>query len=359
MRVIMTAGGTGGHLYPAIAIAEKIKEKNPEAEILFVGTHRALEKEMLEPYGYKHIAIASEGLYRKNVLKNFGSLRKNLKGYGEAKALIRKFKPDYVIGTGGYVTGVMIYAAKKLGVKTAIHEQNVVPGLTNKWLSKIADKTFVSFEQTKSKFDTKKEIVLSGNPIRSAFFNTSYEESRKSLGIGAEEFVILAYGGSQGSKKLNQVLMKGLKIMDQVKDVKIFFVTGKAYFEEVKNYLGKNTEAIELLPFTDIMHQYVIGADFIISRAGAISMSEFTACGKATLLIPSPNVTNNHQYYNAKELADFGGAFLLTEDAFNEESLMELVQKVATDRRILKMMEDRSKDFGTRDAAEIIYKALF
>ncbi len=363
MKVIMTGGGTGGHIYPAIAIADKIKSKNPDAEILFVGTKRGLECELVPKNGYDIEFITVSGFNRKNLIKNVKTLRDLAEGSRESKRILKKFKPDVVIGTGGYVCGPIMRTAAKMNIPTYIHEQNAFPGVTNKLLEKSAKKVFIAFPAAAEHFHHKDKLVVTGNPVRRNFFKAEKTQARKELDIPEDVFVLMSFGGSRGAEKINEVMLDALPDFAEKRNLFTVFVTGRYYIESVKKEicerditLGKN---VRLLEYIDNMDKYIAACDLVVSRAGALTVSEITVCGRASVLVPSPNVTGNHQYYNAKAVADAGGAILVEDKDFTAEVLKENVYKLMNDRKMLAELEHESKNAAPGDAAEIIYNEVF
>ena len=315
MKVVMSCGGTGGHIYPAIAIADKIRERHPDAQVLFIGTKKGMENRLVPAAGYEIKGIDARGFDRKNLANNFKTIHTYFKGEYEVRKILKEFKPDIAIGTGGYVTGPVITQAKRLGIKCCIHEQNAVPGVANKFLSGFADKVFISFAGTESSFRHPDRVVFSGNPIRSGFTGLDRGECRKKLGLADDQKMILVFGGSLGAEVLNR---ETLGLIDEIhsSDIKLYFITGKRYYESIVAEIEeKHTDrsSFELLSYADNMPELMCASDLVISRAGAIAVSEIAACGKPSVLVPSPNVTNNHQFYNAKSVADAGAALLIEE----------------------------------------------
>ncbi|WP_312353218.1 undecaprenyldiphospho-muramoylpentapeptide beta-N-acetylglucosaminyltransferase [Aminipila sp.] len=362
MKVIMTGGGTGGHIYPAIAIAEKIKEKRPEAEILFVGTKKGLEKDLVPQNGYPIKFITVSGFNRRNILKNFKVVKDLVKGSKEAKKIIKDFQPDVVIGTGGYVCGPVVRAAHKLGIKTFIHEQNAFPGMTNKMLEKYVENVFISFADAEKYFKNKDKLILSGNPVRRSFFEAEKNDSRRILNIPEDQFVILCFGGSRGAGKINDVMINVAESLNGVKNISLYFVTGAAYYDSILKNMEdngfKNGGNIHIKKYISNMQDYISAADLIISRSGALTVSEITVCGKASILIPSPNVTGNHQYFNAKAVADKGGATIVEEKDLSSESLLKIISHFKANPQKLKDMELASVKAAPSDATKIIYEHL-
>lgn len=363
MKVIMTGGGTGGHIYPAIAIAEKIKKEIPDAKILFVGTERGLEKTLVPQNGYPIEFIKVRGFDRKNLLKNFRTIIEFEEGTVMAKKIIQDFKPDIVIGTGGYVCGPVVRMAHKLGVRTYIHEQNAFPGMTNKLLEKYVDKVFVSFPEAKKYFKRPEKLVLSGNPVRESFFEGSREKARAELGIPSDRFVVLSSGGSRGAGRINAAMTDVASFLSGMEGVELYIATGSVYYEEMKSKLQKETEDaaksnIHVFEYINNMDKFLKAADVVIGRSGALTVSEITVCGRASILIPSPNVTGNHQYFNAKAVADKGGAILIEEKDLTDELLTASIMKLKNDRGLLREMEAAAQKAAPQRACDIIYENL-
>ncbi len=362
MRIIMTGGGTGGHIYPAIAIADKIKRKHPEAEILFIGTERGMEKDLVPKNGYEIRFITVSGFNRKKLWKNLRTAADLAIGYRQASRIIEEFRPDMVIGTGGYVCAPVVRAAQKKGIRSYIHEQNAYPGLTNKLLEKYAEKVFVSFPESKKHFKNQDKLIITGNPIRKSFIICGMNNSREKMGIKATEFVILCFGGSLGSEKINSTMLHVIKAINGMPEIRLFFITGKYYYTNVCNTIEKEdivlNDNINVIEYADNMHEYISAADLVISRAGALTVSEITACGKASILIPSPNVTGNHQYYNAKVVADKGGAIIIEEKDLSDESLLGIILRLKNNKEALNNMSAASAKVGRIDAVDMIYDNL-
>lgn len=362
MRVIMTGGGTGGHIYPAIAIADRIKERNSNGEILFVGTERGLEKDIVPKHGYDIKFITVSGINRSNPLKNFKVIKDYMKGKKQAKKIIEDFKPDLVIGTGGYVCGPVLKVASKMGIKCYIHEQNAIPGVTNKMLEKSVENVFLGFEEAGKFFKEKEKHVLAGNPVRDEFFKARKNKSREKLGILEDEFVILSFGGSQGAAKLNKAMMEVVKKYSGKEKTRVYFGTGSRYYEPIINELKEIgvdlKDNIEIMPYIDDMQNYISAADIVVSRSGALTVSEIAVCGTPSILIPSPNVAGNHQMFNAKAIADKKGAILLEEKDLDGTSLVGEIQKLEDNRELLSAMSENVKSCAPLDASDIIYYVI-
>ncbi len=359
MKVILSCGGTGGHIYPAIAIADKIKEKRPDAEVLFIGTIKGMENELVPKAGYEIKGIDASGFNRKHLLANISTLRNFTKGGSEAGQIIHQFRPDIVIGTGGYVTGSVITAARRQHIPCYIHEQNAFPGIANKFLHPMTTKTFISFEESARYFRHKDKLVLSGNPVRGDFSRLDTAACRAALGLGAE-LMILVFGGSLGAEAINSA---ALRLIDGIrgKNVKLYFVTGKRYYEEVKAAAeAKGLDQTVLMPYADNMPELMCACDIVVSRAGAIAVSEIMVCGRPSVLIPSPNVTNNHQYYNAKAVADAGAAVLIEEKDLNADPglLSQALLRLEADEAARTAMQEAARAAAKPDAAGVIVREL-
>ena len=362
MRVIMTGGGTGGHIYPAIAIADKITERSNYSKILFVGTQRGLESRLVPQAGYDIEFIDVSGLDRRNLLKDVKVIRKYRKAKKQAKAIIEAFKPDVVIGTGGYVSGPLVSQAASMGIRCFIQEQNAVAGLTNRVLGRHVEKIFLGFEEGGNSFKQKEKLVVSGNPVRDAFYHADRKACRDLLGIPEDCSFVLSFGGSQGSGKINRAMMDVALRFSGRKDVIVCFVTGRTYYEPIRTELeekGVDLEGnIHVIDYVDEMQNYLPAADLVISRSGALTVSEIALCGVPSILIPSPNVTGDHQTFNARALSDKGGAVLLREDELSGESLGDEVERLLSNPGLLEGMAEQTRKVAPVDAADIIYYGI-
>ncbi|MDD7409248.1 MAG: undecaprenyldiphospho-muramoylpentapeptide beta-N-acetylglucosaminyltransferase [Anaerovoracaceae bacterium] len=354
MKVIMSGGGTGGHIYPAIAIADEIKRRHPEAEILFVGTEHGMEREIVPKAGYPIKFITVRGFDRKHLLRNIDTVKELNKGLHEAKKIIADFKPDYVIGTGGYVCGPVVRSAYKAHIPSFIHEQNAFPGLTNKLLSKHVDRVFLAFTEAKEYFKCKAEPVTVGNPVRSAFTETSREESRKALGIDEGDFVVLGFGGSLGAQRINDEMKLVAERFAGRTGVRVIWATGKRYYKEIMGAPHPEADNITYMEYINDMPKYLKACDLVVSRSGALTVSEITACGRPSIMIPSPYVTNNHQYYNAMVVADRGGAVVIEEKNLAEGQVADTAESLEADPERLVLMAHMSESLGRTDAASVI-----
>lgn len=353
MRVIISAGGTGGHIYPALAIANKIKQKDKTAEILYIGTSNRMEKDIVPKAGFDFVGIKIEGLKRSLSLKNIKSAFLFLTGISKCKKIIKKFKPDVVIGVGGYVSAPVVYAAHKLGIKCCIHEQNSSLGMTNKFASNFADKVFVSFKSLEKKMNDKK-YIYTGNPCSENAFKIEAADKAK-FGLTPNKKLVLIVMGSLGSKTINDK-MKGMLTLFNNKDYEVMFVTGKNYFEEYKK--SKYTKNIKIVPYVDNMVSLLKKTDVLVSRAGASTLSEISSLNVPSILIPSPYVTENHQYKNAMDLVSKNAAMILEEKDLKGDTLLRMVEKVLDDKVYTKKIKENLKHFEVRNSASKIYDEI-
>ncbi|MDR3072457.1 MAG: undecaprenyldiphospho-muramoylpentapeptide beta-N-acetylglucosaminyltransferase [Clostridiales Family XIII bacterium] len=362
MKVLLAGSATGGHLYPALAIADKIKRKKPDTEFLFVGAKREVGSEIIENSGYRLARIDIRGVNRRNLLKNFSVVKDLVKASGQIRGILNAFQPDFVIGTGGYACGPVIREAKKKGIRTYLHEQNIIPGLANKLAEKYADRIFVAFSESRELFKQPSKVVVSGNPVRRAFLTAGAMNYREKLGIGPKEMVLLIFGGSQGADYINEVVSDMLIHLDNDNEFTVFFITGKRMFYSIlQKFSDANAlqnERIHVMEYSEAIHEYFSAADLIISRSGALTISEIAVCGKPSILIPSPNVTGNHQYFNAKTLADKGAAIIIEEGNLTSETLKAELLRLCSEKERLNQMATAAAEAGRPDAVDVIYAEI-
>lgn len=361
MRVLLTGGGTAGHINPAIAIANYIKEKEPDSEFLFVGTERGLEKTLVPKCGYDIKFIDVMGLRRSLSVENIKVFINYVKSTGVAKRIIKNFKPDVVIGTGGYVCAPVVRAAASLKIPTLIHEQNVFPGLAIKMLAGKADVTAISFEETRDMMRAKK-MVLTGNPLRPDLFAVhDIDLVRAEYGFD-EKPIVLMFGGSLGAEKMNEALVQMIA-ENRIKDFNLIASTGERHYESISESIKKTTDLskvknIKVVPYIYNMEEIFFAADVVVGRAGAITVSEITALGKAAVLIPSPYVAHNHQEYNARYLEKNGAAKVVLENEVSGKRICEEISSILKNKETLAKMQSDSKKIGIADACETIYNYI-
>ena len=353
MRVIISAGGTGGHIYPALAIINKIKEKEPNSEFLYIGTHNRMEKDIIPKYNIPFETIEIYGLNRKKLHKNFKVLIKFYEGYKKCKKLIKEFNPDIVIGVGGYVTGPVIYAASKLGYKTFIHEQNSVPGKSNQFLSKYVTLIGSSFKSTLDKFP-KEKTIFTGNPCsEDAVKQVPMKKSE--LGLLDSKKLVLIVMGSLGSSKINDYFVNLFSAF-KGKDYQVLYVTGKASYDELKSL--KVPSNVKLVPFIDNMTRIMKNTDIMVTRAGASTLSEIIALKVPSIIIPSPYVADNHQYKNAIDLVEKNAAVMIEEKDLKGDILIRTVDSLIEDTEKIKNIQNNLGTFAIKDSATIIYENI-
>lgn len=361
MKVLLSGGGTGGHVYPAIAIANKIKKEHPDAEILFVGTSNGIESEIVPNNGYEIKTITVQGFKRKIDIDNVKRGVKLIKGLNDARKIVKNFNPDIVIGTGGYVSGPVLFCANEKKSLTVVHEQNSFPGITNKILSKKVNLVITCFDEAKKRFPEKGQnnVVLVGNPVREELLSISKVDARKNLNIPEDKKMVLAYGGSGGFKKINDAMVQVVKSMAK-EDIAFIYATGKRFYDsfikEIKDV--KLNEYQRVVPYLEDMTNSLSASDIVIGSAGATSLSEITALGKASIIIPKAYTAENHQEYNAKSISDNGAGICILESELTPELLNEKLFEILNDSNKLKTMEFNSEKIGKPNAVDEIYNVI-
>jgi len=363
MKILLTGGGTAGHINPALAIGNYIKSKESAAEFLFVGTKNGLETSLVPNAGYDIKYIDIRGFERKISLRNFRNLFKIVSSCFEAKRIIKEFAPDIIIGTGGYVSGPVLYMGAKLKIPTIIHESNVFAGLTSKVLAKYVDVAATAFPDKMDKFKRTKRVEVVGNPIRPSILTANRAKAQLELKLTDKPFV-LVFGGSLGAAAINFAMVDMLSEIDcENMPFQLLFATGKNYYQRVLNELQlrgieieKNND-IRVVEYIYDMDIALAAADLVICRCGAATISELCALGKASILIPSPNVTDNHQEYNGRAVADVGGGTLILEKDLIAGKLAAEVEKML-DNRNFEQVGLKAKTLGITDATEKIYQLV-
>lgn len=365
MRIIFAGGGTAGHINPALAIAGYVRQKQPDAEILYIGAKGGMEERLVPQAGFEFVGITVQGFRRKispsAVKDNIITIKKAISASKEAKRIITEFKPDICVGTGGYVSGPVLRTAAKLGVPTIIHEQNAYPGVTNKMLSKRADRVMLAMPAAKERFKGNCNFVNTGNPVRGEILEVDRDEARKKLGLD-ERPVILSFGGSLGARKINESLLD--IIVRSSKDGKYQHIHaygqyGK-WFPELLKENGADLDAknLDIREYINDMPVCLAASDVVIARAGAITLSEIQVKGKPAILIPSPNVAENHQYHNAMALVKENAAVMIEEKDLTPEKLTEEIDKLASDPERLKEYSQNALKMAVSDASQRIYSII-
>jgi UDP-N-acetylglucosamine--N-acetylmuramyl-(pentapeptide) pyrophosphoryl-undecaprenol N-acetylglucosamine transferase len=358
MKIAVSGGGTGGHIYPALALIREIQKKDENVEFLYIGTEKGLESKLVPRENIPFKSIHITGFKRKISFENVKTVLRFLKGVSDSKKMLKEFKPDVVIGTGGYVCGPVVYAAAKMGIPTIVHEQNSVPGLTNKFLSRYVDKIAICFEEAREFFPEQK-VVLTGNPRASEVLGQDGIKGRLSAGLKLKLPTVLIFGGSRGARPINEAVVKSLTELSG-KPYQVLYVTGDVHFEDVQKEveLVGNPENVIIKPFIHNMPEVLSGVDLTVSRAGATTLAELTSLGIPSILVPSPYVTDNHQEKNARALSENGAARLLLEKDLTGPKLVESIDHILGNEEKLAQMKKAAKKLGIPDAAQRLYRLM-
>ncbi len=370
MRILFAGGGTAGHINPALAIAGTVREKEPDAEILYIGAKGGMEEKLVPAAGYEFRSVTISGFQRKlswtNVKKNIRTVKNIFTSTAEAKRIIREFKPDICVGTGGYVAGPVIREAMKLGIPAVIHEQNAYPGVTNKALSKHAKRTMLAVADAQPHLSPSARCVVTGNPIRPAVLRADRQQARDALGISQDTPLILSFGGSLGARRINEAVAELLlwsaskACPFQFYHIHGFGQWGK-WFPDLLKEKGLDVSqhpGIDIREYITDMPECLAAADLVICRAGAITLSELQAQGKAAILIPSPNVAENHQYHNAMAMVKREAAVILEEKDLTGEALCMTVKKLFEEPGAIEKLAENARKMAITDANERIYSIL-
>lgn len=364
MRVILAGGGTAGHINPALAIADVIKSRCPGSSILFIGNPGSLEQKLVTKAGFDFEPVRTMGLKRSLSPKNLKSFSLFLAAQRRTKEIIKQFKPQAVIGTGGYVSAPVIMAANKCGVKTFIHEQNAYPGVASKMLSRYADIVFISFESSKKYFTKAKKIVLCGNPLRDDIIFADRTAARKKLGLKEGDFYIVSFAGSLGAREVNKMFIPFILKNYKSGDFYHTHATGTYGFRWMPQQLKEggfdisDNSRINVMEYIYDMPLHLAACDLVICRSGAISIGEITALGLCSILIPSPNVTHNHQYYNALSLSERGAAFLVEEKDMSADLIYNKALELKSNPALLKQVGKKAAQMALIGAETAIYESV-
>ena len=368
LRILLAGGGTAGHVNPALAIAEIIKDKHPDTQFCFAGTPDGLEAAIVPKEGYDFKPIKIKGFQRKLSLEN---IKRNIKAMGylaisghRSRQIIKEFNPDIVIGTGGYVSGPIVRTAAKMGIRTVIHEANAFPGVTTKILSKYVDKVMLTVKETAKYLDSNVKYTVTGLPVRKGFGGISKQQARERLGLPQNEICILSTGGSLGARVINEAVAKLFKWYQQ-NNIKINHIHSYGKYQGYKDYpntlrsdgVDLNDKRIRLSEYVD-MPVCMAAADLVISRCGANSLTELEAIGRGSILIPSPNVAENHQYYNGMVLDKAGAGICIEQKDFSAEWLINKIDELYNNREMLQALSDNAKKLYISDTPERVYGVL-
>lgn len=355
MRIIVSAGGTGGHLYPALALVDYIKTQEPDAEFLFVGTTDRLESKVVPQLGYNYKGLHVKGLVG-NPLKKAKNAMIFVKSLSASNKILKEFKPDIVIGFGGYPSASIVMQASRRHIPTMIHEQNSIIGLTNKILINRVDEIICCYEKALEAFPKEKTKLL-GNPRASAVWNNDLKDVHDMYNIPKDKKVLVIVMGSLGSRSVNNIMIDAIKRMEH-KDYHVLYVTGKDYYEEMKEAVGHVGDHIHLVPYIDDMPSVLSSSDVIVSRAGATTLAEMTSLGSVSIIVPSPYVVANHQEYNAEELANKGACVMVKEKDLNPSKLVGTIDSLMDNDEKRESLKKASKALGKPNACADIYKEI-
>ena len=365
MKLIIAGGGTGGHLFPGIAVAEEFLAREPANEVLFVGTERGIEAQAVPAAGYRLELISAAGIRGKGSLGKFKGTMMMLYGYAQSRKILKEFQPDLVLGVGGYASLPMVLAARGMQIPHFIHEQNAIPGMTNKLLSRIVDRVFITLDES-AKYFPEEKILLTGNPLRRQILENrdrgpgnGDQDKADFTGSGspvpAPHFRLFVFGGSQGAHAINMAMVAALPLLkDMGKEVEITHQTGVSDHAEVAAaYRAAGVDA-RVVPFIDNMAEEYSRADLLVCRAGATTIAELTACGKPAIFIPFPHAVDDHQRRNAEALLKKDAGFMLLEQELSGERLASLIKELLTDPELLRETGQRAFELARLDAARII-----
>ena len=364
MKLLISGGGTGGHIYPAITIAKGFLQQVPGAEVLYVGTKAGLESAIAPREGIPFRTIDVAGLFGKSPREILTGAYRASRGFGQALGVIRSFRPAVVCGTGGYVCGPVVAAAWLMRVPSLIQEQNAIPGMTNKLLSRFSRTIALQFPGASTHFPGRARAVVTGNPVRPEILRANREEGASALGLRPDRNTLLAFGGSRGAAVLNRAVCELVPVFASDPSKQLIFATGQRYFGEIQSTLDravvdwKDRENILVQPYLHRIEQAYALADLAITRAGGMTIAELTALGIPSVIIPSPNVTHNHQYYNARALAEEGGCLLLPEEELGSGRLRDVTLDLLENHGARQAMAERARQFGHPDATRRIVELL-
>lgn len=367
MKILFATGGTAGHINPALAVASYIKEIKPDTQILFVGTKDHMEARLVPNAGFDFKTIDISGFRRSlspsAIAHNVKTMVKLLKSEGESKKIIKEFAPDVCVGFGGYVSGPVLEEAVKLGIPSCIHEQNAYPGITNKTLAKKVNKVMVTVEDAKKHLEAKEEITVTGLPVRGEIIHSDKDFSRAQLGINKDKPLVLSFGGSLGAEPINQAMFDIL--LQNAENEKYYHIhsvgtNGSEYLEKFENagFTNGRKGTVEVRQYIDNMDICMSAADLVIGRAGASSLSEIEALGKASILIPSPYVAENHQYHNAMALVNRNAARIMEEKDLSSDKLNALIDALLSNKEELRSIESNAKAMAVCDSREKIAEII-
>lgn len=360
-RIMLSGGGTGGHIYPALSIVKALRNRYPEAEFAYIGTENGLEAQIVPKAGdLLFYTVEVQGFKRKLSLDNVRTMYKFLSSTRKAKQYIQEFQPDVVVGTGGYVSGPSVYAAHRLGIPTLIHEQNVVLGLTTRFLSRYVDSVAISFEGSRQYLTQAKQVVLTGNPRATEVSHADAAAGRASLGLASSDKpIVLFVGGSRGAQPLNRAVLELIPKLKETSQFHFVYVTGEVHYQEVMEQIDpQQYPNLTVKSFLYNMPDVLAATSLVVGRAGASTMAELTSLGIPSILVPSPYVTANHQEANARWMESEGAVVVLLEKECTGATMWDLIMEILNDQERHQMMSEAAKRLGKPEAAEVLVDEL-
>lgn len=358
MKVLLSGGGTGGHIYPALALMRRLKAIDPTTEFLYVGTERGLESRIVPKAGVPFKAVKVEGFKRSLSLENLKTIQLFLQGIFKAKKIVKEFNPDVVIGTGGYVCGPVVFAAARLGIPTIIHEQNSIAGVTNKFLARYVDKIATCFEEAKTEFGKySSKVVYTGNPRAQEVAGILPSDALAEYHLNPNVPTVLIFGGSRGAKAINTAFIDSLPELAK-REYQVLFATGEVYYEAFTKLIGQTSENVSVVPYIHNMPEIFANVSVVVSRSGATTLAELTALGLPSILIPSPMVTNDHQTSNAKSLVKHDAAKMIAEKELTTSFLLQTIDEMMDYPEKRKEMASQAKKIGVPDAADRLIEVI-
>ena len=366
MKVIVAAAGTAGHINPGLAIANKIKEEEPNSEIMFIGTTRGLENDLVPRAGYSLKTIDAYGLSKQISIESLKKICATLKATGKARKIIQEFKPDIIVGAGGYICGPVVWAGSKEEIPIVLHESNAFPGKAVKVLAKKADTVLISFEEARSRIPNAKNIVFTGTPVKiekKEYTKEQKDKILKEIGVQGNMPIVLIFGGSQGAQKINEAII-GILENEMNKKYQIIWATGPKQFDNIKQELASkninidNVKNAKILPYIYNMEEIMNISNIIVARSGAMTITEISNLGKPSILIPLPNVSQNHQLYNAKVLENVGASKIILNDDLKKENLEYELEKIIENPELMHKMEEKAYSKSVKNVQEKIYREI-
>lgn len=358
MKVLIAGGGTGGHVYPGIAVAEHLLRTRPGSEVVFVGGRRGLEAQVVPASGYRLRFILTRGFPRRAWWRWPAAVVSNIVGFVQALSVVASEKPDVVLGTGGYVSGPVSLAAWMLGRPLLLQEQNSIPGLANRWLARLADEVHLSFVEARSYFPRRDHLKVSGNPIRDYILSGDRAAALQEFGLAAGRPTVFIFGGSRGAHRINDAALEAMRRLKGRVDVQFILQTGREDFDWARGVVEAEQLPAKVLPFLTRIHMAYAAADLVVCRSGAMTLAEIAACGTPAILVPYPHAAHDHQVVNAGNLVDRGAAAMILDRELSGDRLANEIAHWLSDRQALSRMSANARKFARPDAAERIVKSL-